>query len=366
MKKNIKYILLIVLFIGFNLSHIQSFAQRSPADSLLNFMNANKPRASIYLIKNDDPLIALNATKLMPLAQITNILIAVEFAQEATNGAFDENSYVPLSDIQNYYVPVIDSVAQANWLQDENDLQNIRNDSISLIEVARGMVIYNVNANAEYLLDALGLDNVNANIKLFDIKHHTQIFPLPASVFVFQNYHKYSQKAILRKIRNLSDRQYFKFIDANHEALKDDTSFKSSFKPKDFNVKMQQLWSNKLPACTVGDYINICTALNDRKNFTGITYQILSEILESYMENPDMQKLLKHAGMISGSTPYLYNKLLYGTTLDRKKIEMAYFLNNLTPDESADIKRWADDFDYKMLTNNRFRLKVVYLLSDSE
>jgi len=315
MKKNIKYLLLAVLFTVCTLLQTQSFAQRTPADSLLNFMNANKPRASIHLIKNEDPLIALNANKLMPLAQITNVLIAVEFAQQATNGAFDENAYVPLSDIQSYYIPVIDSVAQANWLQDENDLQ---------------------------------------------------MFPLPASVFVFQNYKKYSQKTILRKIKNLSDRQYFKFIDANHEALKDDTAFKSTFKPKDFNVKMQQLWSNRLTACTVGDYINVCSALNDRKNFTAITYQILSEILESYMENPDMQKLLKHAGMISGSTPYLYNKLLYGTTLDRKKIEMAYFLNNLTPDESADVKRWADDFDYKMLTNNRFRLKVIYMLTDSD
>jgi hypothetical protein len=77
-----------------------------------------------------------------------------------------------------------------------------------------------------------------------------------------------------------------------------------------------------------------------------------------------MQKILRHAGMISGVTPYVYDKLLYGTTLDNKRVEMAYFLNGLTPDESNNIKRWSDDFDYKMLTNNRFRLKVAYMLSD--
>jgi D-alanyl-D-alanine carboxypeptidase len=364
MKWNTKYLVLVVLYIGSGFT--QSFAQRSPADSLLNFMNANKPRTAVYIIKNDDPLATLNATKLMPLAQVTNILIAVEFAQQATNGAFDENTFVPLSDIQNYYMPVIDSEAESYWLKDEADMQNIRNDSISLLEVARGMSIYNVNANAEYLLDALGLDNVKANIKLFGIKHHSEIFPFPASIFVFQNYNKESQKTILRKIRNLSNRQYFKFIDANHEALKEDTSFKSSFNLKDYNTKMQKLWSAKLPTCTVGDYINLCTALNQRKNFTTITYQILAEILESYMENPAMQKVLRHAGMITGSTPYMYDKLLYGTTVDNKRIEMAYFFNNLTPNESADVKRWSDDFDYKMLTNNRFRLKVSYLLTDTE
>jgi D-alanyl-D-alanine carboxypeptidase len=364
MKKNMKNLPIFILVFAGSFLHVRSFAQRTPADSMLTFINANKPRASVFIVKNDDPLAVLNATKAMPLAQVSNILIAIEFAQQATNGAFDENAFVPLSDVQVYYMPTIDSIAQTNWLQDENDLQNIRNDSISLLEVARGMAIYNVNANAEYLLDALGLDNVTNNIKLFGIKHHSTLYPLPASLFVYQNPKKESQKVAVRKVRNMSDRQFLKQIDNDHESLKTDTSFRTTFNQKDYTVKMQKLWNSKLPSCTVTDYINVCTALNNRKNFTSITYQILSEILESYMENPEMQKVLKHAGMISGSTQYLYNKLLYGTTLDNKRIEMAYFMNGLTPDESNNIKRWSDDFDYKMLTNNRFRLKVAYMLSD--
>jgi D-alanyl-D-alanine carboxypeptidase len=359
-----KHLPIFILVIACSFLHVVSFAQRTPADSMLTFINANKPRASVYLIKNDDPLAVLNGNKAMPLAQITNILIAIEFAQQATNGAFDENAYVPLSDVQVYYMPTIDSIAQTNWLQYEDDQINIRNDSISLLEIARGMAIYNVNANAEYLLDALGLDNVTNNIKLFGIKHHSTLYPLPASLFVYQNPKKESQKVAVRKVRNMSDRQFLKQIDEAHESLKTDTGFKATFIQKDYTTKMQKLWSSKLPSCTVTDYINICTALNNRKNFTTITYQILSEILESYMENPDMQKVLRYAGTISGNTPYMYDKLLYGTTLDSKRVEMAYFLNGLTPEESNNIKRWSDDFDYKMLTNNRFRLKVAYMLSD--
>jgi D-alanyl-D-alanine carboxypeptidase len=359
-----KKLLLFILIIGCSLMQDQVIAQRTPGDSLLNFINSNRLRASVYLTKNDDPLALLNQNKQMPLAQITNILIAVEFAQQATNGAFDENAYVPLSDIESYYMPQIDSIANINWLQDENDLQNIRNDSISLLEVARGMTIYNVNANAEYLLDALGFDNVSNNIKLFDIKRHGTLFPLPASLFVYQNRKNESQKTVLRKIRNLSDRSYFKMIDAAHASLKNDTAFRETFKAKDYTAKMQKLWNTRLTTCTVSDYINVCAALNARKNFTKITYQILGEILESYMENPDMQKVLKHAGMINGYTPYIYNQLIYGTTLDNKRIEMAYFFNDLTPEESANVKRWSDDFNYKMLTNNRFRLKVAYMVSD--
>lgn len=366
MKKNFTYLPFLLLFACCSLLHSQSFGQRSPGDSLLNFINTNKPRTAFYLLRNDDPLAALNQNKPMQLAQISNILVAIEFAQQATNGAFDENSYVPIKDIQKYYMPVIDSAAQTNWLQDEDDQQNIRNDSISLIEVARGMAIYNSNANAEYLIDMLGLDNVANNIKLFNLKHHTFMYPLPASLFIYQNPKNLPQDDIVKKVKDLSDKQYNTAIVSDHESLKNDTSFKAKFKLKDFNSKMQQAWNSRLTTCTAADYINVCNALNNRKNFTSITYQILSEILESYMENPDMQKVFKRVGMIAGSTPFIYNKILYSTTLDNKKIVMAYFFNDLTPDESSDIDRWSDDFDYKMLTNNKFRLKVAYVLSDGE
>jgi D-alanyl-D-alanine carboxypeptidase len=363
MKKNPTYLPLLLLFIGCSFLHSRSFGQRSPGDSLLNFINSNKSRSALYLIRNDDPLAALNQNKPMQLAQISNILIAIEFAQQATNGAFDENSYVPVKNVESYYIPAIDSSAQTSWLQDENDLQNIRNDSISLIEIARGMAIYNSSANAEYLMEMLGLDNVSNNIKLFNLKHQTFIYPIPASVFIYQNPKNEKQEDILKKVKDLSDKQFSDAIIFNHESLRDDTTFKATFKGKDFNLKMQKLWSDRLPSCTASDYLNVCTALNNRKNFTPITYQILSEIIESYMENPAMQKEFKHVGMISGSTPFIYNKILYGTTPDNKKVVMAYFFNNLTPDESSDIARWADDFDYKMLSNNKFRLKVAYVLS---
>ncbi|HTB52231.1 MAG TPA: serine hydrolase [Ferruginibacter sp.] len=363
MKKNTKYVQLLIILIGLMFLHTRAYSQRTPGDSLLNFINANKTRASFYLVKNDDPLAALNADKPMQLAQVTNIMIAVAFAQQATNGTFDENAFVPISDIDKYYMPILDSVAQTNWLQDENDQQNIRNDSVSLMEIARGMVMYNSNANAEYLLDILGLDDVENNIQLFGLKHHSGIFPLPSSLFIYQNQKNYTQKALLKKIRNMSNKQYCKLTYVDHESLKNDTGYKSTFVAKDFTTKMQKLWSSKLSTCTIGDYINVCSALNDRKLFTDVTYQILEEILESYMENPDMQKVFKHVGMISGSTPYVFTKLVYGTTIDNKRVEMAYFFNNLTPDESKNISRWSDDFDYKMLTNNRFRLKVAYILS---
>ncbi|HMG83911.1 MAG TPA: hypothetical protein VK559_12800 [Ferruginibacter sp.] len=363
MKKNIHCLPLLILFIGCLCSQLSSFAQRSPGDSLLNFINSNKSRTAFYIIRNDDPLYALNQNKPMPLAQISNILVAVEFAQQATNGAFDENAYVPLKDVQKFYLPALDSVAQTSWLQDESDQQNIRNDSVSLIEIARGMAIYNSNANAEYLMDMLGLDNVANNIKLFNLRHHTFIYPLPASLFVYQNPKSEPQDDILKKVKDISDKDFNLDLVSNHESLRDDTSFKATFKPKQFNSKMQLLWNNRLPTCTASDYLNVCTALNNRKDFTPITYQILSEIIESYMENPDIQKAFKRVGMVSGTTPYLYNKILYSTTTDNKKLVMAYFFNNLTPDESSDISRWADDFDYKMLTNNKFRLKVAYILS---
>ena len=363
MKKNINYLLFVFVFIGCSFLYIPSSAQHTPADSLLNFIDANRTRVAFYLSKNDDPIATLNQDKVMPLAQVTNIMIAVEFAQQATHGNFDENNNVALSDVNRFYLPILDSISRLNWLKDENEQQNIKNDSISLLEVARGMIIYNCNANAEFLLDVLGFDNVASNVHVFGLKKHTAIFPLVSSLFVFQNNKKYSQKKFIKSVKHLSEKKYCKAIFNIHQSLKNDTSFKSTFIEKDFNNKMQKLWNDKLTTSTAKEYADVASTLNNRRLFTSIAYQIFAEIVESYMEDPERQKILKHAGLIAGTTPSIFNKVVYGTTSDNKKIEMVYFFNNLTEDENDDIRRWSEDFDYKVLTNNRFRSKIGSALS---
>ena len=153
------------------------------ADSLLNFIQQNKSRSSLFLRKNDTVIAKLNEDKVMPLAGTVKIIVAIEFAKQASHDVFNENERIPLSELNKYYIPNTDANAHPDWLSYERNLGNIINDSVKLIDVARGMMMFSSNANTEYLMDMLGFDNVKNNIRLLGLKQHTQFILLSLPYF---------------------------------------------------------------------------------------------------------------------------------------------------------------------------------------
>jgi D-alanyl-D-alanine carboxypeptidase len=332
------------------------------ADSVLNFIAANKTRAALYLVRNDTVLAKLNENKLMPLASTVKIMVAVEFAKQAGSGIIDEDSYVAISELDKYYLPNTDGGAHPRWLGFEKMKKHIKEDSIKLIDVARGMIIFSSNANTEYLMDLLGLDNVKNNIQLFGLKQHTAIYPLVSSLFMYQNPKNSKEEKILKAIKQMPEEQYCRFIAMIHNQLKYDSTFKAKFRPQDLSMKMQKVWSDRLTASTVKEYVQVCKILNTRKFLEPGAYGILAEVLESIMENPSNQKWLKHAGTKGGSTAWVLTKALYATTQANTSIETAYFFNDLTEKENSTLQKWLNAFELKLLSDETFRQQVMLLL----
>ncbi len=339
----------------------KSFSQ-TPADSLLNFIVSNKSRSSIYLVQNDTVLAHVNENTLMPLASTVKIMVAIEFAKQAAQNVIDEEEYVPLSELDKYYLPNTDGNAHPHWLDYEKKLGHIRHDSAKLIDVARGMIIFSSNANTEYLMDLLGFDNVKNNIQLFDLKQHTAIYPLVAALFMYQNPKNKNEDNVLKGIKKLSDQEYSRYIFDMHNALKFSPALKEKFRPQDLTMKMQKAWSDRLPASTTKEYAKICKILNNRKYFDENTYGILSEVMESVMENPANQKWLKHAGMKGGSTAWVLTKAVYATLKDDTKLELVYFFNELTESENAQLQKWMNAFELRVLSDPGFREKIKIIL----
>jgi D-alanyl-D-alanine carboxypeptidase len=309
------------------------------ADSLLNFIKQNKTRSSLFLTKNDTVIAGLNEDKLMPLASTVKIIIAIEFAKQAAYNVFDENEKIALSELAKYYIPNTDGNAHPNWISYERNLGNITNDSVKLIDVARGMIVFSSNANSEYLMDKLGLDNVKSNLHLLGLKKHTPVYPLVSSLFLYQNPNKSNEDKIIKEIKKLSGEDYAKAAILIHSELKNDSNYKKKFRSQDLTLKMQKEWSDRLPASTTKEYVQICSILNNRKYFNDNTYRILAEELETLMENPANSAWLVHAGMKGGSTIFVLTKALYATLKDGTKIEMAYFFNDLAGEENARLQK---------------------------
>ncbi len=336
---------------------------QNTADSMLSFMKANKTRCSIYLSKNDTVIARLNENRMMPLAGTVKILVALEFAKQAAQKVINENEYVALTQINKFYLPGTDGNAHPNWLAYEQQTGHIKNDSAKLIDVARGMMMFSSNANTEYLMDILGLDNVKNNIELFGLKQHSAIFPIVASLFMYQNPRKKNEADILKGITRLSEEQYCRYIFDMHNALAYDTILKQKFRPQDLSQKMQKAWSDRLPASTTKEYVRICSIINNRKYFDENTYGILADVLETIMETPANRKWLLHAGMKGGSTPWVLTKALYATTKDNDRVEMACFFNDLNPAENERLQQWTNAFEISILADESFRKKAAALFN---
>ncbi|MFN0081822.1 MAG: hypothetical protein ACKVOM_04835, partial [Ferruginibacter sp.] len=209
-----------------------------------------------------------------------------------------------------------------------------------------------------YLMDLVGLDNIKNNNEILGIKNHTVVYPIVASLFMYQNPKKKTEEYILRGIGSLTEEQYCRFIYDMHKALKYDTVLKAKFRQQDLTMKMQKAWSNRLPSSTTKDYVQVCKVLNNRKYFDTATYSILSKVLEAAMENPINKRWLKHYGEKGGSTAFVLTKALYGTTINGLKFEMAYFFNNLTEAENNMLQKWMNNFEISVLSNATFRKKI--------
>ena len=342
-------------------NNVSAQLQPEAADSFLHFIQTNKNNSSVYISANDTIIAALNENKLMPLASTVKIMVAIEFAKQASRHIIDVAAYVALKDLDRYYLANTDGNAHpADWLKYEQAKNNTRNDSIMLIDVARGMMMFSSNACTEYLMDMLGFDNVKNNIQLFGLTQHTAIFPLVSSLFMYQNPHKLSETKVLKGIGSLSEEEYCKYIFAIHNQLKYDSNFKARFRLQDLSVKMQKLWSDRLTASTTKNYVQLVKILNNRKFLDENAYGILAEILEFPMENKGFQAAFKHYGVKGGNTMFVLTHVIYLTKKNGDKIELAVFFNNLDSQQQQQLQRWLDPFEAQVIFDKAYRKKLQF------
>ena len=330
------------------------------ADSFLYFIKANPLRSSVYITRNDTAIARLNENKLMPLASTVTMLVAIEFAQQSTHELINENTYVPIADVEKFYIPFIDSAAFNTWLEKAKAGNEIKNGSIKLVDIARGMIMYGCYTNADYLMDVLGFDNVKDNIALLKLKQHTAIYPFAGSLFTFHVPKKSSEDKLLKSLAKYSDKKYSMEAYYNHLDLKNDSSFKETFSPERFTAKLQKMWNDNLPSSTTKEYVMIAQALNNREVLDEDAFFPIAEILEYPMEKKEFQKLYKHFGAKTGKTPFIFTRVMYYTQKDGTRMESAIFFNGLSPAEEKKIETWQPAFEAQFLADPVFRSKIKF------
>lgn len=333
---------------------------------MLAFIKKNIDKTSLFLIHNNNVMIDDNSSSVMPLASTVKIMIAIAYAEGVYNNRIDEGLRIPLSDLQRFYVHGTDGGAHNQWLDYLHREKLITNQTVTAREVAKGMIHYSSNANTEFLISLIGLDEIHKLLKRMDLNYHQAVFPIGSSFLLpayLSRFEGLSKNKIIQRIEAMSQEEYIELSIKIHEICKNDqTSEFISTQKNFFSTKIQYLISSRLPGATTKEYAHIMNKINNQQYFNPEVQSIIESILGRV---PDSQSNFAKIGFKGGSTMFVLTNAMYAEDLEGNKTELAVFVNDKDRVDHVWISSVMDSFLLKLFKDPDFRNTVVLELQAS-
>lgn len=333
--------------------------ERDSPHHVADFIKKNPDRSSIYFVRNGKVLVDINSDKLFPLASTVKTIIAIEYAKQVGQGKIDAKEPIDLSELDKYYIPGTDGGAHPVWLKDFTEKGLIQNNKVSLASVAKGMIWYSSNANTEFLMEKLGLENINRNFVELGLTQHQKLYPIGSAVLLLRDFSN-------TELEQMSMDDYIAKSFEIHEKLKNgsvDKTVSATSGIWTILSEKDKIWSDRLPASTTSEYASIMKKINDRNFFDKKTQTALDDVMEVYMQNPKNHEVFERAGGKGGSTAYVLTKSLYATDKNGNKTELCFFFNNLNTFEFDGISDRFQEFEKLMVTDEKFRTEIFEILN---
>lgn len=338
---------------------LTAFSYLAPnPEYMLEFILENPDKSALYLVRNDSVVAELNGNRKSPLASTVKIVIAITYAEQAAAGKLDPEEPIALSDLDRFYLANTDGNAHPNWLSEIQKLEKEKNGSVALKEVAAGMIQYSSNANTDFLIWKLGLEEINATVARLGLQPHDAIFPPVGSLFVPLAYQDLKETGLINaRIKDMGQEKFGKVAMDFHQRLRtaEVKELKAQFEQVSLDHDFQYLWSNYLPGSSPQAYVGLLQKLNSKTYFSTTVYRHLDPLMERLMTNPVNQQWLSHAGMKGGSTLWVLTKASYATDKSGNSTELAYFFNDLSLLSSQRLQQSMNAFELKILTDPAFR-----------
>ncbi|MEN8700230.1 class A beta-lactamase-related serine hydrolase [Bacillus infantis] len=333
--------------------------KKDEPDYLIKFIKENNDKKDVSLLisHNKEILAKIHPDEALPLASTVKFIVAVEYAKQAAAGKINPEQQVSLKELERYYVPKTDGGGHKAWLSE------LKANSASLQQVAKGMIAYSSNANTDYLIELLGLHKINSNLESLNLENHEPLYPLASSLFIpikLMEENNLSKKEALAKLKVMPLREYRDMAIDIHSSWQSDppTSEEKAQLLKKLDMDFQQVWSDRLPRSTAADYASLMEKLNSKSYLAEDIHTYLDPVLEQLMEDSRNQEWLLHAGQKGGSTAFVLTMAMYATDTDNNQTEIAFLSNNLSPKEQAKLTRNMNSFQLKLLKDEKFREKV--------
>lgn len=351
-----------ILMIALSVPCCLSAQEKTAGDTYLAFLEQHPGDAALQIFRNDRPLVSYHADRIMPLASTVKILIAIEYARQVAAGIQNPEELIPETLLDRFYVPGTDGGAHPAWklfLQKEQiDLQK----GIPLKEVVNGMIIFSSNADAEYLMDKLGLEKINTVGKSLGIRQE-KIYPFVSALFMANQFPGLSGDSLVRKLRSLNRRTYLADCSRIHLQLKNDSTGQFKKTLPVLTLDLQKVWSDRLPGSDAADYAKLMQKIAAGNYFPPKVQSTIATILGWPMIlNPANKAVYKQLGMKGGSTAFCLTLAAYAEDLENNKTALCLLFNHLSLEDRLLLQKDLNAFLVEVFNNAAYREKLATAL----
>lgn len=300
--------------------------------------------------------LSVHEKELFPLPGTIKVIIAIEYAIQVAEKRIDPKEKVSIQTLETFNIPKTDGKAHKEWLTSLNKTE----DYVTLDEIAHGMIYYSSNANTDYLIQRLGIENINQVPKWFGIEDHEPIFPIVSSLYIpvhIMREEKKKKQQLIWRLREMDMEEYRDLAIEIHQKWQEQppSFFDKQQVARLLNFPVQLNWSERLPKSTSEAYETIMRKLNDRTVLSAEVHKYLDPILRNSIRKSSAYKEFTHLGRNAGYTVNSVAWVLYATDTSGQKISLALFLRELNPVERTKVTYVLNEFQQRFLTDASFR-----------
>ncbi|WP_404359404.1 class A beta-lactamase-related serine hydrolase [Cytobacillus firmus] len=330
-------------------------------ESVIDYVQENRGTENMAMVirHNDEDWVSINKDVPLPLASTVKIIVAIEYARQAAEGKIDPQQKVDLKILEKYYVPNTDGGAHEAWIKSlADDAENV-----PLSQVANGMIAYSSNANTDYLLKILGIENVNKLSEDLQLASHEEMYPIVSALFIPMELMEdkgFSKEEALNGLKSMSLEEYReRAIDIHQKwEISPPQAKEKEEVLKVLDMEFQKVWSDRLPRASAGDYAELMKLLNSKSYFSREVHSYLDPVMEQVMKNPRNREWLQHAGQKGGSTAFVFTISMYAADKEGNRTEMTFLANDLSKLEFEKLSKSMNSFQLEFMTNSEFRNSV--------
>ncbi|MGE7024023.1 serine hydrolase [Solibacillus cecembensis] len=339
---------------------------RDNPNYVLNHLKDNPKTTSLYIAENDVQLITYQSDVVRPLASTVKMLIAVEYAMQVDAGILSKDSTVSLDVLNRLYYKNSDGNGHEEWLKAMDSEGEVKNNVVTLHDVAKGMITFSSNANTDYLIHVLGIENINERARILGLTQHEKVYPIGSALLIPKTEENalMKEKQLIENLKEMPMKTYRSTAEQLSNQMREG-SISFADLTFDLSMKLQRVWSDRLVGGSANDYGKLLAIISNDE-LPGGASLIARDLLEWPMQNNESNhERFVHLGAKGGSTAFVLNDAMYAENHNGNKIEIVILNDDLNFWQAQMLRYNMNSFESRLLGSEDYRLKVLKELSES-